>query len=153
MPVGDTQRKNISGGHVIWGCPSQITVTVKLHLLLFPEASTAVQVMVVTPHGNTLAAEANVQLMVGCGSQLSEAVTGGMFTATGWQLLLTTVMSPGHLISGGVVSLILTSKQQSARTVPPEFTSLQQTVTGPLMMVPGGGLQTRVVGSQVLLPK
>jgi len=52
-----------------------------------------------------------------------------------------------------VVSLIVTLKQHWVRTLPLELTSLQQTVTGPWMIVPGGGLQLRVVGSQLLVPK
>jgi hypothetical protein len=81
---------------MICGLPSQITLTLKLHLLVLPVASTAVQLMVVTPHGNRFGAGKGVQVTVGLGSQLSVAVTTGSATATGWQLLLTTVMSPGQ---------------------------------------------------------
>jgi len=96
MPVGETHRKKISGGQVICGLPSQMTVTLKLHLLVLPLASIAVQLMVVTPHGNTFGAGEGVQVTVGLGSQLSVAVTTGRVMATGWQLLLTTLMSPGQ---------------------------------------------------------
>src|SRR5689334_14735396 len=112
----------MSGGQVICGRPWQMTVTLKVQLVVLPDASVAVQVTTVVPHGNTFAgAVENEHVTTGCGSQLSVAVITGMGTGTGWQFVLTTVMSGGHWITGGVVSRMTTSKQHWVSTMPLEL--------------------------------
>src|SRR2546430_11863547 len=104
---------------------------------------------VFVPHGNG-AVNDGVQVTVGLGSQLSVTIGSGMWTGVGPQLV--TVMSCTQVITGGVVSFTSTLKQQSASETPALVTSLQQTLVGPNTMVPGGGSQMTLVGSQVLVP-
>ena len=87
------------------------------------------QVTVVVPQGKPLVGTS--QVTVGFGSQLSFTVGVGMGGNTGLQSGLLTVMLPGQVIDGGVVSMTVTGKQHCARTTPLEFLSLQQTLVGP----------------------
>ena len=61
------------GGQATCTHNSANTVTVKLHVLLFPHRSVAVQLTVVTPAGNTLP-DGGTQTIVVAGSVLSVAV-------------------------------------------------------------------------------
>src|SRR5436190_2066688 len=105
--------------------------------------------IVFVPHGKMLVS-GGVQVTAGLGSQLSVTIGSGMLTGVGPQLV--TVMSCAQVITGGVVSFTSTLKQQSARETPALLSSLQQTLVGPKTMVPGGGSQTTLVCSQVLVP-
>src|SRR5947209_6722515 len=134
-------------------CPGrQITVTVKLQLALFPAASTAVQLIVVAPQGNTLGVGEGEQVTLGLGSQLSVAVTMGRATGTGWQLVLITVMFVGQTRVGGVPSLRTVTVKQQKATVPaePNTVLVQQTwVTPGAKTVPEGGVQVKANSAPV----
>jgi len=79
--------------------PHGFTVTTKLHCAWFPQASTAVHVTVVLPTGKVVP-EGGVHARVRGPLQLSVACESNV--TTGWSQ--PTVMFPGHVITGGVVS-------------------------------------------------
>ena len=78
------------------------TVTVKEQELVFPQPSVAVAVTVVVPTGKNDPG-AMLKPMVG-EEQASEAVAAYETLAPHWPVVLFTVMEPGHVMFGGVMS-------------------------------------------------
>ena len=101
------------------------TVTVKLQVAVFPDASVAVQVTVFVPIGN-VAPDSGLHNVVTPG-QLSVAV-GVKFTATplaaGQVTAVTAVILAGQVIVGGCVSMTVMVKAQLA--VLPEASATEQ---------------------------
>ena len=112
------------GQVIVGGCVS-LTVTVKLHCAVLPEASVAVEVTVVVPTGNT-EPEAGDDTTVTPG-QLSEAVTVKFTTAPHWPGELLVVMLAGQVIVGGWVSLTVMVNEQVAPDPSDTFTAVVPT--------------------------
>src|SRR6185436_12178714 len=85
------------------GAPTSLTVTVKLQLCVLPAASVAVATTVVAPNEKT-EPDAWVVTTVGT-EQLSLAVTVKLTAAEHEPEGALTVMLPGHVIVGGVLSM------------------------------------------------
>ncbi len=119
------------------GAVVSCTTTLKVHIVLFPEASVAVQVTCVLPNGKN--PEGEVQLTLGAGSQRSVADIGR-----------TTIAPPGSLpstsrdvqaIAGPVLSTTVIMNVQDASFPAP---SLATQVTGVVpsgKVLPEGGMQ------------
>ena len=133
----------IGAGHVIVGGWVSLTVTVKLHVDVFPDASVAVLVTVVVPTGKVLP-EAGLLVTVTPG-QLSLAVGDAKFTTApqipGEELV---VILAGQVMVGACVSLTRIVNEQLP---PPPF---EVTVT---VVVPTGKNEpeagTAVTGPQI----
>ena len=98
----------MSAGQVMVGFSVSLTVTLKLHVAVFPTASVAVQVTGVIPTAKKLP-PIGEQLAVTPG-QLSFAVGLKLTMAPHWPGSLPTVISAGHVIVGFSSSFTVTLK-------------------------------------------
>ena len=133
----------IGAGQVIDGASVSLTVTAKLHALVFSLESVAMHVTDVVPTGKELP-EAGVQATVVL-VQLSVAVGAKFTTAEHAPRSLVVMMSAGHAMAGGVESIIVTVKEQVAELVH-SLVALHVTVVVPSGNVdPDAGSQTTVI--------
>jgi hypothetical protein len=113
VPPGPAHSTSMSPGHWIRGGVVSTTVTLKLHMIMLPLWSSAVQTTMVWPMGNT-DPEAGRQTRFGAGSQVSVAVGGGYSTLAPSGPVHSRTMSSGQTSVGGAVSTTRTSKLQLA---------------------------------------
>src|SRR5262245_51097873 len=121
----------MSAGHVIAnGCVS-LTVTVNEQLAELSTASLTVQFTVVVPFVN-VEPEGGLQTGTPTPGQLS-LTTGAAYvtTAEHWPGVAGTVISAGHVIDGGCVSLTVTVNEHAA-VLPEASVTVQLTVVVPL---------------------
>ena len=119
------------------------TVTVKVQELLFPLASRATLVTVVTPCGNVLP-DGGEEVITGLGSQMSEAMTTNVPMAPAG-LLHSRMRFVEHEIVGGVVSTTETVNEH-VLLLPLESVATQRTVVRPgAKVLPEAGVQTSAV--------
>src|SRR3990172_10066734 len=111
-----------AGGVVSW------TVTVNDPGVEFPESSVAVQLTVVVPSGN-VEPDGGEQTTVGVVSMRSDAVTENVTTAPEGPVA-GTVMLPGNVSVGGVVSVTVTVKDPGVE-LPESSVAVQLTVVVP----------------------
>ena len=90
--------------------------------MLLPASSVAVQTTVVVPIGNT-EPEGGVHTMVGVGSMLSVAVTVKWTTAPEGMVAFT-VIGPGTVMTGAVVSAIVRSAWEMSKNTFPSASTL-----------------------------
>ena len=139
----------MGAGQVMAGGSVSLTVTVKVHVAVFPDASVAVQVTVVVPFGKA-EPEAGEQLVVTPG-QLSLAAGAKVTTAEHWPGSVDLVMFAGHAMVGLSVSLTVTVKVQVA-VFPDVSVAVQVTVVVPFAKVePEAGEQLVVTPGQLSL--
>ena len=98
-------------GQVIEGACVSLTVTVKVQVPVFAEASVAVHVTVVVPFGN-VEPEAGTHATVAPGQLSVAAGVVYVTTAEHWFVAVGTVMFAGHVSVGACVSLTVTEKTQ-----------------------------------------
>jgi hypothetical protein len=122
------------------GGASVVTVTSKVQLLRFPQASVATHVTVRVPTENKLP-DAGVQMTLTPPDCASEAVGVGNVTGIGLVPQLFTTMSDGQVMIGSMVSRItVTVKVQFVRSRQ-SFVTVQRTVLTPIgNRLPDGGV-------------
>src|SRR5437762_14155903 len=90
-------------GQVMEGFSVSLTVTVKLHDFVLPQASVATQLTLLAPFGNA-EPDAGAHVTFGLGSQLSVAVALNVTRAEHWPGSVLTALLAGQLMVGAVVS-------------------------------------------------
>ena len=123
----------------------------KLQVLLWPLASTAVQCTVVRPTGK-LEPDGGTQVTTGVGSTLSVAVAVKVALASHWPGGAVTTRFVGHMRTGGTATT--TDMRKVALLTPPKASTATQVtrVTPSGKVLPEGGRQmTGTFGWQVLV--
>src|SRR6266542_1201465 len=134
-------------GHETAGASVSLTVTVKVHWLRLPLLSRAVLVTIVVPTGK--AKPLDGPLTTFATAQLSVAVTLKVTLLVQAPGAAFTVIFPGHVMSGGCVSLTVTVKRQKL-LLPFRFHAVVVTVVVPTGKAkPLGGRLTRFVTAQL----
>jgi len=136
-------------GHTAMGSSPSCTVTVKLHRLVFPLASVAVQFTAVTPLIN-VAPEGGAQITV-VPLQLSVALAANVTTASQRPTAVLVAIFAGQLATGGWLSFTVTLKTHDA-VLP--LASVAVHVTGVVPRanrVPEGGTHVVVAPGQLSL--
>src|SRR5262249_8247061 len=136
-----------------------VTVTVNEHIAMLPAESVALHLTVVVPMGNGSVRglpSSRVQTGVIWPSQSSVAVGGGKFrVAVHLPGSVDTVVSPGHVITGGMVSTMVTMNVHMP--IPPNVSDTVSvmvclpgaslaTMSGPVPIVTFPSVQTNVRG-------
>jgi hypothetical protein len=130
-------------GQVMAGGSQSFTVTVNVHVAVFPDVSVAVHVTVVTPTGKAVP-DAGTQLTLA--EQLSVTVATNVCTELHNPVSLQTVMLPGHVITGSSVSFTVTVNEQLAGGFTPS-SAVHMTVVVPTgKLVPEDGEHENNVG-------
>src|SRR5439155_1038892 len=134
-------------GQVMTGSSLSLTVTVKLHVALFPWPSLALQVTVVGPRAKLLPL-AGVQVTVAA-PQLSVAVAVKVTLLAQVPPEVLTLMLAGQVTTGASASLTVTVKLHVA-LLPWPSSALQFTVVGPrAKLLPLAGVQVTVAVPQL----
>ena len=107
-------------GHVIAGASVSCTVTPNEHVPVFPTASVAVQVTVVTPTGK-VEPDAGTHATVAPG-QLSDADDANVTTAEHWPAAFGTVTGAGQFATGACVSFTVTVNEHVGPLVVEQLT-------------------------------
>ena len=95
----------VFGGHVIDGGLLSSTVTVCKHVLLFPQASVASQVLVIVYScGQAPAAVTSLEVTTGAGSQLSVALARPVLAGAVLSVHSMVTLAGHEVITGGVLS-------------------------------------------------
>ena len=125
------------------GDSASLTVTVKVHIPIFPAASRLVQVTVVVPTGKNDPL-GGLQTTVKDDVQLSEAEGAVYVTeAPHIPVVLLTIMLAGQVKTGGVLSTGVTLKLHML-LFPEKSVAVKVTAVVVLIMVPGAGDWTNV---------
>lgn len=136
-------------GQVIAGNCVSLTVTVKLHVAVLPDASVAVAVTVVVPFGKFVPDGGLVTTLTP--GQLSDAVTLKVTTLEHCPGVVVVTIFAGQVTRGGCVSLIVTVNEQLA-VLPLASVTVQLTVVVPFGNVePDAGLHTVPAPGQLSL--
>jgi hypothetical protein len=143
---GALPTEMLAGQEMVGGCVS-FTVTVKLHVAVWPAASVAVDITVVVPTGKT-EPEAGLLTTVTPG-QLSAAVTLKFTVAEHWPAAAGCTMLAGQVMIGFCVSLTVTVKLQVA-VRPAASVAVELTVVVPTgKALPEAGTLTTVTPGQL----
>lgn len=111
-PVPRPSKVTVTALQTAVGGVTSLTVTVKEHVDVLPDASVTRNVFVVTPEGNVEPLANPVVLMVEAPEQLSVPV-GAVYVATAVQAgPAETVMFDGQMMVGNWVSFTVTVKEQ-----------------------------------------
>jgi hypothetical protein len=135
-------------GQMATGASVSLTVTLKLQLVVLPEASVAVQLTLLVPLANVLPL-VGLQVTV-TPEQLSVAMAGAKLTFwLHWPDAVLVTTLTGQVITGGSVSLTVTLKLQLA-VFPLASSAVQVTMLVPLAKaLPLVGLQVTVALEQL----
>ena len=134
-------------GHAINGGCVSLTVTAKVHWLLLPLLSRAVLVTIVVPTGNAKPLAGAFTTFAT--AQLSVAVTLKVTLLVQAPGAALTVILPGHVMTGGCVSLTVTVKRQKLLLPLLSHAVLVTVVTPTGKAKPLGGRLTRFVTAQL----